>query len=210
LLPGGHLAVAPGFLENLVETTMNFLTSSDLDTSFDEPRIQDLKIANALGFSRPRAARQIIERNADEIQRYGGLPRRVANRSPRGGRPSQAYYLNEPQALLVCMFSSTPRAAEVRHQVITVFMAWRRAQSIVPVKAHERRPSTKLDDAIRLKTNVDRLEAILHAHERAETLDTVREMMRDMRQRNEAHYESMRLTAVAIENMIEGRAIAAG
>lgn len=189
---------------------MNFLTSSDLDTSFDEPRIQDLRLAQGLGFARPRVLRELIERNAPEIQRYGLTPRRTAK--PKGGigRPTECYYLNEPQALLVCMFSNTPRAAEVRHQVITVFMAWRRAQSIVPVKAHERRPSTKLDDAIRLKTNVDRLEAILHAHERAETLDTVREMMRDMRQRNEAHYESMRLTAVAIENMIEGRAIAAG
>jgi len=33
--------------------------------------------------------------------------------------------LNEGQALLVCMFANTERAADVRQQLIEVFMAWR-------------------------------------------------------------------------------------
>lgn len=44
------------------------------------------------------------------------------------GRPSSAFYLNEEQALLVCIFSETENAALVRKQVISTFMAYRRGQ----------------------------------------------------------------------------------
>lgn len=43
----------------------------------------------------------------------------------RGSKP-KVYYLNEEQALLVCMFSRTERAAAVRKEVIEVYMAYRR------------------------------------------------------------------------------------
>ena len=36
--------------------------------------------------------------------------------------------MNEPQALLLCLFSRTEKAAEVRRTVIAVFSAWRRGQ----------------------------------------------------------------------------------
>lgn len=174
---------------------MNFvITSQDLDTTFDEPRVQDVRLASSLGFARPRVVRELIERNAIEIQRYGGLPRRAANLSPRGGRPSQAYFLNEPQALLICMFSETPRAADVRQQLITVFMAWRRSQTMVPVKAHERRPSTSMDVALKLKTNVERLSEILEASEAVratKALRTLRTMVEDCGQRTIEHVEAM-------------------
>ena len=39
--------------------------------------------------------------------------------------------MNESQALLVCLFSRTERAAEDRESVITVFTLWRRAQRVV-------------------------------------------------------------------------------
>jgi prophage antirepressor-like protein len=177
---------------------MNFLTSSDLDTSFDEPRIQDLRLAQGLGFARPRVLRELIERNSAEIQRYGLTPRRTAK--PKGGigRPTDSYFLNEPQALLVCMFSNTPRAADVRQQLITVFMAWRRSQCLVPVRAHERRQSTSTEVALRLKTNVDRLEKILRAHERAAALDTVLQMARDV---HAQHERVMQDTARTVEAM---------
>ena len=38
------------------------------------------------------------------------------------------YWLNERQALLVCVLSRTERAAEVRRALITVFTAWRHGQ----------------------------------------------------------------------------------
>lgn len=188
---------------------MNILSISDLNLSFGpEPRVAHINLADALGYVQHLKLRHLVERNSAEFERYGSLSSTVDGST--GGRPAQVIWLNEGQAILAAVKSNTPRAAEVRHQVITVFMAWRQSQAMVPVKAHERRPSTRLEDAIRLKTNVDRLEFILQTHERAEMMDTVREMLRDMRQRNEAHCESMRITAVAIEDMIEGRQLALG
>lgn len=118
---------------------MPHLTVSDLILFAGEPRIRDLDLAERLGFERPRAIRQIIDRNSLELTGFGGLPRRVANPGPQGGRPSQDTYLNEAQALLICMFARTPLAAEVRKSVIEVFVAWR-AGKTVPVKQHHRRP----------------------------------------------------------------------
>src|SRR4051812_24704912 len=96
----------------------------------DEPRIQDWKLAIALGFKAPRQIRELIERNRAELERYGVLSCRTTNSSdPLGrGRPAQEYWLNEAQALLVCMKSDAPRAADVRHEVITVYQAWRRGE----------------------------------------------------------------------------------
>lgn len=115
---------------------MNALLSlADLHVIQDEPRVHDLRLAEALGFGRTRDVRKLIERNVAELERYGVICATVAqiNRRPDGrietrGRPTRAYHLNEGQALLVCMFSATERAADVRQQLIEVFMAWRRGQ----------------------------------------------------------------------------------
>lgn len=99
---------------------------SDLNTSIDrEPRIRDLRLAEVLGFERPRKIRDLIERNKSEIEGFGSsAPRRGAYR----GQEITEYFLNEPQALLLCMFSRTERAAAVRQALIEVFMAFRRGQ----------------------------------------------------------------------------------
>lgn len=94
----------------------------------EEPRILDTDLAERLGFERHRTIREIIDRNASELINYGGLPRGTANPGPLGGRPSYAYYLNEEQALLICMLSRTDKAKAVRAEVIRVFTAWRRGQ----------------------------------------------------------------------------------
>ena len=54
----------------------------------------------------------------------------VAQTSPKGGRPTLEYWLNEAQALLVCMFSRTDQAARVRRELVEVFMAWRRGKAL--------------------------------------------------------------------------------
>ena len=122
------------------------LISSDLATIANEPRVQDLRLAEALGFDRPRVIRELIERNRPEIEGYGGLPCRTANPGALGGRPGREYHLNEPQALLICMFSRTPNAAAVRKNLIEVFMQWRRERQGV---------------ARTIEDRVDRLEAIV-------------------------------------------------
>jgi len=108
-----------------------------------EPRVYDLDVAEALRFERPRKIRDIIERNALELQRYGNLPRHGAKSGGRG-RPAFEYHLNETQALLIAMLSRTERAADIRQALITAFLDWRNGKT-VPVRAHNRRPPSARD-----------------------------------------------------------------
>lgn len=120
------------------------ISPDDIHTLDDEPRILDLKLATALGFERPRKIRELIDRNLSELETYGEVCAMVAQtgeetdftddvilphggaKSPRGrGRPGREYHLTEAQALLVCMFARTNNAAEVRAELIRVFMEWR-------------------------------------------------------------------------------------
>ncbi len=113
------------------DSARNPLSLSDLDTANDDdPRILDLRIAERLGFDRPRDIRKLVERNRAELEAYGEFCATVAQNSDSQGRgrPGTDYWLNEPQVLLVCMLSRTPAAAAVRREVIRVFMAWRWGQ----------------------------------------------------------------------------------
>ena len=144
-------------------------TIADLNTDIDnEPRVQDICLADALGFSRPRAIRQIIDRNEIELDTYGSLATR---RGKSRGQSFTEYFLNEGQALLICMFAKTVAAASVRKALVDVFMEYRlgRAEKPVKVQAHNRRTSTKIDDALRLKQNVDRLEKVAASLQPPET-----------------------------------------
>jgi hypothetical protein len=104
------------------------LTMNDLQMLDEEPRVHDLRLAEALGFSETRYIRKLIKRNTDELQSHGRVCATVSQTSPQGGRPAEEYWLNEPQAILIAMFSRTERAAEVRHLIIEVFMAWRKGR----------------------------------------------------------------------------------
>ncbi len=147
----------------IAEDSRRHISIADLNTEIDaEPRVQDIALGEGLGFSRPRAIRQIIDRNALELQAYGSLATR---RGKSRGQEFVEYFLNEPQALLICMWSNTPKAAAVRKMLIDVFMEYRRGKLEKPihVEAHTRRTSTKVDDALRLKKNIDRLESVVDA-----------------------------------------------
>lgn len=48
------------------------LTTNDInDTINTEPRILDLRVAEALGFDRPRKIRELIERHRETLERFG-------------------------------------------------------------------------------------------------------------------------------------------
>jgi hypothetical protein len=71
----------------------------------------------------PRFIRKdIVIPNINELQRYGSLRETPSNPGKKGGRPAEAYYLNEGQALRVCMFSRTEKATDVRQMVMETFM----------------------------------------------------------------------------------------
>lgn len=94
-----------------------------------EPRVLDLELAERLGFERPRNIRQLIERNLEELERYGRCCT-VQRRPEEGGHEVTEYWPNEQQALLVCIMSKTPRAADVRQEIIQVFTAYRHGRII--------------------------------------------------------------------------------
>jgi hypothetical protein len=94
-----------------------------------ELRVVDLELAEQLGFERPRDIRKLIERNLPELERYGKCA--TASHKPDRGFDATEYWLNEPQAVLICVLSKTLRAADVRQEVIEVFMAYRHGR-IVP------------------------------------------------------------------------------
>jgi len=66
----------------------------------------------------------LILPNREELSRYGILRQVVAKTGSRG-RPASSFHLNEDQAALVCMFSRTEKAADVRQEIIRVFRAYR-------------------------------------------------------------------------------------
>lgn len=105
------------------------LTLADLNTTINhEPRIKDVRIGERLGMARPTNIRQTIEANMAELGRYGDVASGACNvPMPNGATKTVTeYYLNEPQTLLLCMFSRTDIAADVRQEVISVYMAYRR------------------------------------------------------------------------------------
>lgn len=92
----------------------------------DEPRILDTDLAEALGMKTPRNIRKdLIVPNLTELRGYGDLGASPP-KEKRRGRPVLLYHLNEDQALLLCMFSRTPKAVEVRKLVITTFRAYQK------------------------------------------------------------------------------------
>lgn len=107
------------------------LTIADLVPAPVEPRVRDLDLARRLGFEHEHDIRKLIRRNMAELIRYGEVSSHHGKKPPkgsRGGRPEEGFLLNEAQALLICMFSRTERAEEVRTQVIKVYLAWRRGE----------------------------------------------------------------------------------
>ena len=108
-----------------------------------EPRIQDIVLGRALGLQRSRAIRQVIDQNMAELLTYGRAPLVMADvKIGCATRKTESYYLNEPQALLICMFSRTDKAAEVRKEVIQAYMALKHPQNnlgLIPVSSYTRR-----------------------------------------------------------------------
>jgi anti-sigma factor RsiW len=125
---------------------MTNISTLTLHTINNEARILDTDLAQNLGYQLPRQVRELIKRNEAELNGFGTLSHVTTNSS--GGRPATAYYLNEEQALLVCMFSKTENAMLVRKQIIATFMAYRRGQ-LVPAAQTPAVPRT-FAEALRL------------------------------------------------------------
>lgn len=141
------------------------LSLSDIDMTVNcEPRIRDLRLAEALGMANPHAIRRIIQRYRDALETLGQVISHDDAKSG-AGRPSSSYYLTKKQALYVTAKADTPAAAMVTVQMVEIFDAVTSGRSLgadttVPVTAHRRRPPlARADDVTRLAALVDRIEA---------------------------------------------------
>jgi hypothetical protein len=96
----------------------------DLRIFDNEPRMQDLRLAEALGFARPRVIRELIGRYETRLMEMGGLPHYTANSGHLGGRPGTEFWLTRKQAIFICMKSDAPQAEPVQLEIIEVFDQW--------------------------------------------------------------------------------------
>lgn len=145
------------------------LRTEDLTALGGEPRIFDLLLGQTLGFDRPQNVRKVIRRHAKELATHGDLlNQRVRTASGAGaGRPEEGYYLNEAQALLVCMFARTNEAAAARKQLVDVFLAYRHGK-LVPTARTKAAPSRDLPWA-KMEQRIKRLERMLEMQAKVET-----------------------------------------
>ncbi|HAO32341.1 MAG TPA: hypothetical protein PLP22_00305 [Candidatus Competibacter sp.] len=88
------------------------------------PRILDVQLAEHLGFERPVKIRDLIKRNEAKLLSFGVLPTVGKTSGELGGRPTAEYYLNQKQAIFICMKSETERAFDVQVEIVRVFDAY--------------------------------------------------------------------------------------
>lgn len=88
-----------------------------------EPRVHDLALAERLGFSQALDIRKLIKRNEAKLLNFGILAT-VAKIHEGAGRPTSEFYLNQKQAIFICMKSETERAFDVQIEIVHVFDAY--------------------------------------------------------------------------------------
>ena len=109
---------------------MQHLVVTDIQAVGDEPRVSDERLAEVLGFDRPRKIRELIERHLQALERFGSVCPTVGQTSAKGGRPGKAYRLNRRQALYLCTKSEAPLATEATIEMVEVFDAWQKGQLV--------------------------------------------------------------------------------
>ncbi|MCB1368091.1 MAG: hypothetical protein KDK00_10035 [Rhodobacteraceae bacterium] len=110
------------------------LSRDDLVVFEGAVRIEDRRVSEALGFGRINDLHRLIRRKADELADFGEVfCREAKNPSAKGGCPTLHYYLNEHQATAICLWAETAKARQARKQIIEVFTAWRKGETL-PVR----------------------------------------------------------------------------
>ncbi len=95
----------------------------------NELMVEDLELGKRLGYSEPRLIRRLIKNLLESgALRTETVCDTVSQTSPRGGRPSTIYWLNEKAALKVITKSETAMADAITDEIIDVYMAARRGE----------------------------------------------------------------------------------
>lgn len=99
------------------------LSAADLTSMEGEPRVLDIRLAEALGFLAPHRIRALIRRHHSALAALGRVSTTVVETSAKGGRPGKAFWLTKKQALYVCTKSETPKATEATIRLVDVYDA---------------------------------------------------------------------------------------
>ena len=94
------------------------MVPSDGEALLGERLVDDLRLAEALGYLRLGDIRKLIGRHEAMLEALGGLRHRGVNPDRQGGRPTVAYQLNKAQVAFLAAKSKTAHADN-----FTAFMA---------------------------------------------------------------------------------------
>ena len=105
-------------------------SGNDLTVISGDARVSCHRLQEFLGYKAVRHIHDMIRKHRDELEDFGEVfARESKNPSPKGGRPTTTYYLNEHQATAVCLWAETPKARSARRLIIEVFTDWRKGQA---------------------------------------------------------------------------------
>jgi predicted ArsR family transcriptional regulator len=139
--------------------SVHALSISDINTTINhEPRILDVRLAEALGFSRPADIRELIERHKEALERFGSIFRMVRKNTGRG-RPANEFYLTKKQALYIVTKSETENAVDLTVHIIEVFDAVSNS-AIQTVKSYTRRAPSRPSHLREIEAHMKVLSAI--------------------------------------------------
>lgn len=121
---------------NFWNTKMNdSSTSLQLVNVNGEPRIRDIDLGVRLGFADPRMVRKLIKSHRENLNKISQVYA-VEHRPENGGRVFDEFYLDQKQAIFICMKSETAKAVEVQMEVVHVYDAYlkgeRASTAVVP------------------------------------------------------------------------------
>lgn len=91
-----------------------------------ELRISDVELAEKLGYADVTVFRRLIRKYVDLLNKINVLHFRTVTHGAKGGRPTQAYWLTEAQALFIISRSDMPIASDIMVQVAQAFVSMRR------------------------------------------------------------------------------------
>ena len=102
-----------------------------------EPMIQDLHLADRLGYARPARIRDLIKRMLAKGQLKPEQVIPIGGETAGGRRPSITYHLNEHACIKVITRLKTAKADEITDEVIDVFIAARKGGIRQPTLAEK-------------------------------------------------------------------------
>ncbi len=119
-------------MNNTTQLPVVSINGYELHIHDDLPMVQDLDLAERLGFSRPRDIRKLINRLLDANSIALEQIRVATAQSPGGGRPSTVYYLSEKAVFKVVTKSETEKAGQITDEMIDVFIDYRTGKLTAP------------------------------------------------------------------------------